>query len=364
MRHAIELAQRGVGAIEPNPPVGAVIVDDRLHLISEGWHQRFGDPHAEVHALAEAGERARGATLYCTLEPCSHHGKTPPCAPALIAAGIRKVVIGTVDPAPHVNGRGIAQLREAGITVETEVCEVAARRLIAPFRRLMLEGLPWVHAKWAMSLDGRIATRTGDSKWITNELSRARAHALRGQCDAILVGISTVIEDDPLLTARPPGTRLATRVILDSHARTPLSSRLVQTALEVPVLVVTSQNAPAARIVALQQAGVEVLSLAGDPDSTERPSLRWLLKELGQRRMTHVLIEGGAGVLGSAFDGELVDECHVFVAPCILGGQAALSPIGGTGAGKMQDARSLASLRVTPCGDNVYLHGDWPSRSL
>lgn len=363
MRHAIALALRGVGAVEPNPPVGAVIVDEQLHLISEGWHQRFGGPHAEVQAIAAAGASSRGATLYCTLEPCSHQGQTPPCAPAVIAAGIRKVSIGTVDPAPHVNGRGITQLREAGIIVETGVCDIAARRLIAPFRRLMLEGLPWVHAKWAMSLDGRIATRTGDSKWITNELSRARAHALRGQCDAILVGISTVLQDDPQLTARPPGPRFATRVVLDSQARTPISSRLVRTAQEAPVLVVTSRLARLDRINALRHAGAEVLSLDGDTASTDRPSLRLLLAELGRRRMTHVLIEGGAGILGSAFDGELVNECHVFVAPCVLGGQAALSPMGGTGVGTMKEAVSLAALEVTSFGDNFYLHGDWPSRS-
>ena len=360
MRHAIQLAQRGIGAVEPNPPVGAVLVDDQLQLISEGWHQKYGGPHAEVHAIASAGERARGATLYCTLEPCSHHGKTPPCAPAVIAAGIREVVIGTGDPAPHVNGRGITLLREAGVTVKTGVCEADAQRLIAPFRRLMLDGLPWVHAKWAMSLDGRIATRTGDSKWITNELSRAKAHELRGRCDAIIVGVSTVLADDPRLTARPIGPRVATRIVLDSQARTPLLSQLVQSAREVPALVVASHSAPSHRISTLKAAGVEVLQLASDPVHPDRPSVHELCVELGKRKMTYVLIEGGAGVLGAAFDSRVVNECHAFIAPKIIGGQAALSPIGGQGAEWMKEVHTLRNLQVTMLGDNLYLHGDWP----
>ena len=360
MRFAIEIARNGIGSVEPNPPVGAVIVDDRLNLISQGWHQQFGGPHAEVHALSAAGELARGATLFCTLEPCSHHGKTPPCAAVVIAAGIKRVVIGTSDPAPHVNGSGIAQLREAGIAVEVGVCEAEARRLIAPFRRLMLEGRPWVHAKWAMSLDGRIATRSGDSKWITNELARAKAHELRGQCDAVLVGVGTVLHDDPQLTARPSGPRIATRVVLDSQARTPLTSNLVKTAKQSPVLIVTALNANPRRLAALKKAGVEILSLAGEFHAPSRPSLFLLLKELGRRKMTHVLIEGGAGLLGAAFDGGLVDECHVFVAPCLIGGQTALSPIGGTGAEKMPEVQTLSALQISAIGDNIYIQGDWP----
>lgn len=359
MRHALQLAKRGLGAVEPNPPVGAVVVDKSGLLIAEGWHQKFGGPHAEVFALAAAGERARGATLYCTLEPCSHHGKTPPCAPAVIAAGIRKVVIGTGDPAPHVNGRGIAQLRAAGIEVEVGVCEDEARRLIAPFCRLMLEHRPWVHAKWAMSLDGRIATRTGDSKWISSEASRARAHELRGRCDAILVGVGTVLADDPLLTARPAGPRIATRIVLDSLARTPVTSQLVRTAAQSPVIVATSTAAPAERVSALRDQGVEVLPFSSDSDSA-RPALRNLLAELGQRKMTHVLLEGGAGLLGSAFDGQLVDECHVFVAPRVIGGENALSPVGGTGIEAMRDVMTLARMEWQQLGPDLYLHGDCP----
>jgi len=222
-------------------------------------------------------------------------------------------------------------------------------------------GRPWVHAKWAMSLDGRIATRTGDSKWITNELARAKAHQLRGQCDAVVVGVTTARLDDPLLTARPSGPRLATRVVLDSQAQLPLTSQLVQTAHEVPVLVVTSQSAPPRSISDLKSKGVEVLALAGEPKNPARPSWRLLLEELGKRGMTHILIEGGSGVLGAAFDSGLVDECHVFIAPRIIGGQAALSPIGGVGLEWMKQARSLTHIEWTPLGDNLYLHGDWAS---
>lgn len=361
MRYALQLARRGLGWVEPNPPVGAVVVDQHLNLLGEGWHQRFGGPHAEVHALAAAGNLAQGATLYCTLEPCSHQGKTPPCAPAVIATGIRRVVIGTSDPAPHVDGRGIAQLRQAGVEVEVGVQEGEARRLIAPFRRLMLKGLPWVHAKWAMSLDGRIATHTGDSQWISNEQSRAKAHELRGRCDAIVVGITTVLHDDPQLTARPAGARTALRVVLDSQARTPLTSRLVCSAREVPVLIATSPNAPGDRIASLRAAGVEVLPLAGTESDPTRPSWRRLLEELGRRRLTHVLLEGGAGVVGSAFDGGLVNECHVFIAPRVIGGQTALSPVGGVGAAWMKDIPSLTHVQVAPLGDNIYLRGDWPA---
>lgn len=362
LRHAIRLAGLKLGCVEPNPPVGAVIVDQSLNLLGQGCHQTFGGPHAEILALNEAGERARGATLYCTLEPCSHFGKTPPCADAIIAAGIAQVVVGTTDPAPHVNGRGIQKLREAGITVQVGLCERECQRLIAPFRKLMLDGLPWVHAKWAMSLDGRIATSSGDSKWITNEQARAKAHELRGRCDAILVGSGTVLVDDPLLTARPIGPRVAVRVILDSLARIPLESQLVRTARDIPTLVVVSKAAPATRLSQLRSLGVETLSIESDPITETRPSLHAVLRELGRRKMTHVLIEGGAGLLGAAFDQNVIDEFHVMLAPVVIGGVAALSPVGGHGTVKMAEVVRLSSVSFQQLGDNVYLHGDRPAR--
>ena len=238
MRRALELAERGRGYVEPNPLVGAVIVRDD-QVVAEGWHQRFGEAHAEIDALAMAADKARGATLYVTLEPCCHHGKTPPCTDALIRAGIKHVVAAMLDPFAQVAGKGVELLRAAGITVETGLCEQEARSLNAPYLKLLATGKPYVHAKWAMSLDGKIATRSGDSRWISNEASRKRVHELRGRMDAIIVGIGTVLADDPLLTARPPGPRTACRVILDSCGRLPLSSKLAQSARLVPTLVVT-----------------------------------------------------------------------------------------------------------------------------
>src|SRR5438094_5754489 len=216
MRRALELAEKGRGAVEPNPLVGAVVVRNDT-VAGEGWHQRYGGPHAEVHALAAAGEAARQATLYVTLEPCCHHGKTPPCTDAILRAGINRVVAAMTDPFPQVAGKGAALLRAAGVVVEFGAGEAEARRLNAPYLKLLATGRPYVHAKWAMTLDGKIATRTGDSKWISNEVSRWRVHELRGRMDAIVVGIGTALADNPRLTVRPPGPRTPLRIILDSR---------------------------------------------------------------------------------------------------------------------------------------------------
>jgi diaminohydroxyphosphoribosylaminopyrimidine deaminase / 5-amino-6-(5-phosphoribosylamino)uracil reductase len=225
MRLALDLAEKGRGWVEPNPLVGAVIVRDQ-QPVGQGWHRRYGEAHAEVNALAEAGELARGATLYVTLEPCCHHGKTPPCTDAVLRAGIRRVVAAMPDPFPQVAGQGAARLQAAGVEVALGLCEAEARRLNAPYLKLLATGRPYVHAKWAMTLDGKIATRTGDSKWISNQASRQRVHALRGLMDAIIAGIGTVLADDPLLTARPPGPRTAVRVVLDSRGRLPATGQL------------------------------------------------------------------------------------------------------------------------------------------
>src|SRR5262245_52005653 len=295
MCRALELAERGRGSVEPNPLVGAVVVRDGL-LVGEGWHQRFGGPHAEVFALQAVGELARGATLYTSLEPCCHHGKTPPCTDAVLKAGIARVVTAMRDPFPLVSGRGVDILRAAGVELEVGLCEEEARRLNAPFLTLLGKKRPYIHLKWAMTLDGKIATRTGDSKWISNEASRRRVHELRGRVDGILVGIGTVLADNPLLTARPTGPRIPTRVILDSAARTPLTSQLSHTARETPTLIVSTSAAPASQQEALQAAGCEILTL---PAVEKRVSIAALLAELGRRQMTNVLIEGGAEVLGS-----------------------------------------------------------------
>lgn len=353
MRRALVIAERGLGRVEPNPAVGAVVVDDDLRLLGEGWHQQFGGPHAEVNAIQDVqhrhaelatGSGCRGATLVCTLEPCSHHGKTPPCAKGVIDAGFRRVVIATSDPAPHVNGRGIELLRNAGIEVEVGLCERDAKRLIAPFVTLMLQNRPYVHAKWAMSLDGRIATRSGVSQWISSPESRQKVHEFRGGMDAILVGIGTALADDPLLTARPPGPRTPLRIVLDSRGRLPLESQLVRTAHEVPLLVVCVDASDEFRDT-IASAGGEVLLLPntihGDGNPTDvvdgmklrenRVCLRSFLEELGRRRLTNLLIEGGGHVLGSFRDLDLIDAYHVDIAPIVIGGQSALSPVLGVG---------------------------------
>lgn len=369
MRRALELAARGEGLVEPNPMVGAVVVDEHLNCLGEGFHQQFGGPHAEIHALRQAGERARGATLYVTLEPCCHHGKTPPCTEAVIAAGIKHVVVAARDPFSAVAGKGIERLREAGVTVETGLLEAEAEYLTAPFRTLIEQQRPFVIAKWAMSLDGKIAARTGISKWISNEASRAIVHQIRGRVDGILVGIGTALADDPLLTARPSpethksslptnlsGVRsTAARIVVDSQARLPLSSQLVQTARNIPVMVFATRTAPADRVSALCAAGVEVIQV--EPDASQHADLARCLQVLGQRRMTNILVEGGSEVLGDFFDWQLIDEVHTFIAPILIGGAGAPGPLAGLGAASPEFASRLIDPRVEVLGGDTYIRG-------
>jgi diaminohydroxyphosphoribosylaminopyrimidine deaminase/5-amino-6-(5-phosphoribosylamino)uracil reductase len=353
MRRALELAERGRGHVEPNPLVGAVIVRDG-QVVGAGWHRRYGDAHAEVNALAAAGEAARGATLYVTLEPCCHQGKTPPCTDALVRAGIRRVVAALTDPFPEVAGQGAACLRSAGVAVEVGVLEAEARRLNAPYLKLLAAGKPYVHAKWAMTLDGKIATRTGDSQWISDSESRRLVHALRGRMDAIIVVIGTVLADNPLLTARPPGPRTPVRVVLDSRGRLPTSSLLAETARETPTLVVTAGELPDERAHTLRGKSCNLLALHGDGG---RPAVAPLLAELGRRRMTNVLVEGGAEVLGTFLDAGAIDEVHVFIAPKLLGGATAKTPVAGRGADKIAEALALTELHVESVDGDVLLHG-------
>jgi diaminohydroxyphosphoribosylaminopyrimidine deaminase/5-amino-6-(5-phosphoribosylamino)uracil reductase len=359
MRRAIALAARGIGFVEPNPAVGSVIVDDQLRLIGEGWHERFGGPHAEVVALAQAGERARGATLYVTLEPCCHYGKTPPCTEAVIAAGIKKIVVGMPDPFPQVAGKGIERLRAAKVDVEVGLLEPEVRRLTAPFRKLVETGRPYVHAKWAISLDGRIASHSGQSKWISNAASRAVVHQLRGRMDAIAIGIGTALADDPLLTARPPGPRVATRIVFDSRARLPVDSQLVRTVNQAPLLIVTGPQAPREKIERLRNHGVDVLESGSSPSAAAmgHPDPVAVLNELGRRRMTNVLVEGGSQLLGPFFDRQLIDEVHVFIAPKLLGGAGAKSPLAGTGRPAPPELPDLEHPAIEILDGDVYIHG-------
>ena len=355
MRRAIELARRGLGKVEPNPPVGAVVVDAHANILSEGWHQNFGGPHAEIHALAAAGEAARGASLFVTLEPCCHFGKTPPCSQAVIAAGIRHVVIAMKDPAPYVDGGGVTELRAAGIEVEVGLLESEARRLVAPFVQLLKFQRPWFHAKWAMTLDGKIASAAGHSQWISNESSRKIVHQIRGRMDGILTGIGTAIADNPLLTARPAGPRIATRVVIDSKARLSLESQLVRTAREIPVLLFATATASEARCNQLRDAGVEIQAMAADPMG--HPLLTSVAAELGRRRMTNVLVEGGSQILGSFFDANLIDEVHAFIAPKIVGGSGGLTPVSGNGLDRIPVHNSLDEPVTEILDGDIYVHG-------
>jgi diaminohydroxyphosphoribosylaminopyrimidine deaminase/5-amino-6-(5-phosphoribosylamino)uracil reductase len=340
MQRALELAERGRGHVEPNPLVGAVLVRDD-QVVGEGWHERYGQAHAEVNALTAAGAAARGAALYVTLEPCCHHGKTPPCTDAIQRSGVVQVVAAMLDPFPEVASRGAGLLREAGIVVDVGMCEREARRLNAPYLKLVTTGRPYVHAKWAMTLDGKIVARTGDSRWISNEASRQRVHELRGRVDAIIVGIGTVLADDPLLTARPPGPRIATRVVLDTQGRLPAESRLVRTMGEAPLLQVTGGARGVSEVL--------VLPLDGG-----RVSVSALLDELGQRRMTNVMVEGGTEVLGSFFDAGAVDEVWVFVAPKIVGGKGV---VGGRGVDRMAAALQVREWSAEMVEGDIMLHG-------
>jgi diaminohydroxyphosphoribosylaminopyrimidine deaminase/5-amino-6-(5-phosphoribosylamino)uracil reductase len=353
MERALELAQRGRGYVEPNPLVGAVIVREGK-VVGEGWHEKFGQAHAEINALTAAGEAARGATLYLSLEPCCHYGKTPPCTDAILRAGIGRVVAAILDPFPAVSGAGARLLRNSGLQVETGLCEVQARRLNAPYLMLVTARRPYVHAKWAMTLDGKIATRTGNSKWISNDRSRQLVHSLRGRMDAIITGIGTVVADDPMLTARPPGPRTATRIVLDSTLRLPANSRLATTAQDTPVLIATTGRATQHQASALRHLGCEVLSVESDGG---KPSVPALLSELGRRRYTNVLIEGGMDVLGSFLEAGAIDEVHVFIAPRLLGGAAAKTPIGGLGVDRLTDALTFADWKMERIDDNCYFHG-------
>jgi diaminohydroxyphosphoribosylaminopyrimidine deaminase / 5-amino-6-(5-phosphoribosylamino)uracil reductase len=352
MRRALALARRGRGRVEPNPMVGCVIVRDG-EVIGEGWHRKFGGPHAEVHAVNQAKGRVRGATVYVTLEPCCHHGKTPPCADLLIEQKVQRVVMATRDPSAKVSGKGARKLRRAGIEVEVGLMETEAKALIAPFAKLTTTGRPWVIAKWAMTLDGKIATRTGQSKWISSPEARTVVHRTRGQVDAVIIGAGTALADDPELTCRWARGRQPKRVVLDGSAKLPLTSKLVRSAREVPVIVSVSERADKQRLEALSAAGCQVVVL---PDADGRIALPALLDLLGSMEMTNVLVEGGGEVLGACFDANLVDEVMVFVGPKIVGGPAK-SPVLGHGVADLTTAFCLGELKSRRLGDSFLITG-------
>lgn len=357
LARARELALGGRGRVSPNPLVGAVVLDAGGTTIAEGWHEGPGLPHAEAMALEVAGGEARGATVVCTLEPCSHHGRTPPCADALVAAGVARVVIGLADPLERGRAGGRAVLAAAGVEVavaDGEEAEACAE-LISPFLTASLTGVPEVVLKLATSLDGRIATATGESRWISGPGSRALVHRWRADADAVAVGLGTALADDPLLTARDVEgpVRQPARVVFDSAARLPLDSALVADAQAAPVIVLASADAPHERVEALRARGVDVATLAGDPPARVHAGLR----ALGDRGVQSLFVEGGAVLAAALVEAGAVDRVAWFLAPMLIGGTGAPGALAGEGVRALTDAPRLAGMTVARVGEDVLVTG-------
>jgi diaminohydroxyphosphoribosylaminopyrimidine deaminase/5-amino-6-(5-phosphoribosylamino)uracil reductase len=356
LARAIEIAEQGRGQVSPNPMVGAVISRDDGELVAEGYHHVLGGPHAEVEAItAAAGRDLRGTTMYVSLEPCCHHGRTPPCTEAIRAAGISRVVVASDDPSPHASGRGLGILRDEGVEVVLAEGELAsrARLLNQPFRKHARTGRPWVLFKSAMTLDGKVATRSGDSKWISCEESRYLAHHWRAECDAVVVGIGTALADDPLLTARVEGvTRQPRRIVFDSLARLPLDAKLVRDARRVPLTVVVSRAAPRTATDALETHGVEVIVASAE---NEPSRVRSALDQLGAGLVSSILLEGGPHLAGAFLDAGEIDEIRLFLAPMILGGKTARDPLEGEGVELIADAPKALTLEYDQVGEDLLV---------
>ncbi len=353
MRRALDLARRGQGRVEPNPMVGCVLVQGG-RMIAEGYHRRFGGPHAEVEALRRVDGTVRNLTAYVTLEPCSHFGKTPPCADALIRAGVRRVAVAMKDPFPEVAGRGIRRLRRAGIRVDVGLCRAEAALLNTPYLTLLTRQRPYVILKWAQSLDGRIATSTGDSRWISCAAARRIVHRLRARVDAILVGIGTVLADDPQLTARDvPLRRTAARLVLDTRLRLDPKSKLATTARQAPVVVFTSSPALRTRRTRARQLCEQGVTIRTCPLRNGSLSLPAVLQHLAAERLTNLLVEGGGRLLTAFLEAKLVDEVYAFVAPKLIGGASAATPFGGLGARTVSEAITAASARWSRVGPDA-----------
>jgi diaminohydroxyphosphoribosylaminopyrimidine deaminase/5-amino-6-(5-phosphoribosylamino)uracil reductase len=355
LARAVDLARRGEGRVHPNPMVGALIVKDG-EVVGEGWHAEYGGPHAEVQALRAAGEGdLEGATMYVSLEPCAHHGKTPPCTDAIAAARLGRVVVASDDPSRHAAGRGLGILRDEGIQVDVADGDVArrARLLNQPLRKLARTARPWVLFKSAMSLDGKVATHAGDSKWISGEASRERGHHWRASVDAVAVGIGTALADDPQLTARLDGARRQPRrVVFDSLGRLPLDSHLVAGAPEVPLTVVVSRAARRTAVDGLEAAGADVVVATGE---NEPARVRAALDALGAAGVRSLLLEGGPRLAGAFLDAGEIDELRLFVAPLVLGGRTARDPLEGGGAERIADAVRASSLECERIGGDLLV---------
>ncbi len=356
---ALERGARGMPS--PNPHVGAVVVSGG-QAVGFGHHERAGEEHAEIMALREAGGRAAGATLYVTLEPCNHDGRTPPCTATLLAAKVARVVVGCRDPNPHVTGGGAEKLRDAGVRVDVGCREVDAARLVAPWTKFVTTGVPYVTLKLALSLDGRIAARTGASKWVTGAEARARVHLLRAQHDAVVIGIGTALADDPRLTVREAPGPSPLRVVFDTRLRLPLAGKLVTTAREVPTWVVCTTDAPSSAEEQLLERGVEVLR--APPSAEGRIDPLAGLRLLGARGVVAAMMEGGAELAGSALAGQVVDELHAFIAPILLGPRGRPGAVDWAGPATPAEAPSIVDPQWEVCGNDAHVWGPlrYPSR--
>lgn len=359
MKRAIELAKQGAGWTAPNPLVGAVVVKNG-RIIGEGYHRKYGELHAERNALAACTEDPAGATLYVTLEPCCHYGKTPPCTEIIIEKKIAKVVIGSRDPNPKVAGKGARILREHGIEVVEDYMREACDALNPVFFHYITTKTPYVVLKFAMTLDGKIATRTGASKWITGEAARNHVHQLRGRYAGILAGIGTVLADDPMLNCRIDGAHQPLRIILDSHLRIPMGSRLVRSAKEYPLLIVCNESIRdreegASRIQKLEEAGAKVWTL---PEKNGHPDLNVLMQRLGEEKIDSVLIEGGGTVNEAALKAHIVHHVYAYIAPKIFGGEVAKTPVEGSGIRLPQECANLRLAKITVLLNDMLLEYD------
>jgi len=353
MGRALELAEKGRGRVEPNPMVGAVIVKDG-QLIGQGFHETHGGPHAEVNAFSNCQTSPEGSTLYVTLEPCCHHGKTPPCTDAVLREKVARVVIGMQDPFPLVAGGGLQILCNAGLDVSTGILQDEAKQLNAPYVKRLTQNKPWIIAKWAMTLDGKLATASGSSKWISSEAARVDVHRIRGMMDAILIGSNTARLDDPLLTVRPQGVRTPARIVFDHQATLPTTSKLVESLEEAPLIVATSTVAKSERLEQLAHSGCDLLFCEGTSHAERMTSL---LEQLAARQMTNIMAEGGQSLLGLLLDLRQIDEVFAYVAPKIIGGEGAKTPIGGNGFGEMEQAIPLKRTQVDSFGESIRIHG-------
>ncbi len=355
MHEALALARRGLGRTHPNPLVGALILRGK-EVVGRGYHRRAGAAHAEIAALKEAESRAVGGTLYVTLEPCCHVGRTPPCTEAIIASGLRRVIFGTLDPNPRVSGKGARALREAGLEVRGGVLEKECRKLNEDYAKWVTKGLPFVILKAALSLDGKIATRTGSSRWITGREARAFSHGLRASVDAIMVGVETVLKDDPLLTARPPKGphRSPLRVILDSRLRTPPMAKVLTAKPSAGTILVATEAAPSSRRRRLEKAGAQVWIL---PGRDGRVSLQVLLRQLAEKGCLSLLVEGGSEVHAALLSEGLADKVLFFIAPLILGGREAPGPVGGHGVEEPSQGVRIERVEVQRLGEDILVEG-------